>query len=57
MKRYPNDGRKPRRWPHIMAELRNGKTVGPWKVETTRFEPWPWGESDFDIMAFWKAEG
>lgn len=54
--RYPNTGRKPVRWERVMVQLRNGTTAGPWPVATTRFEPWPWGESAFDVTEFWQAE-
>ena len=51
-----NTGRRPTA-PLIDLQLRNGRIIRSVKPDQWRFEPWPEGESDFDVVSWQPAKG
>lgn len=54
MRWFDNPGKQPARWKdrEVMIEYRNGIVSGPHLVSKLRWEPWPFGVSDWDIVRF-----
>jgi len=51
-----NKGRRPN-IPLCDLLLRNGRIIRGVDPKSWRFEPWPWGDSDFDILTYQPARG